>query len=258
MNEKIYPSNKIIIKKPEEILSYDYVAPGAQQIFNFIILNALNSKQNTINIKVADYFYWKKITKPQGKHYALFYKNLEKLKRSFIVAETTENKKIVKYEWPLIAETKTIKTIKNRIEKIEIKLNPYVLDYYKWQRANVPININTTKNLEVKYAYRLYEFLHFQLRKNNKNKYISINDLRRILTVPKLERNERFLLYLRNAIKNVNETTELKLLAKIKAKNKKSLASAEIKFIDLTAEKAKNQFEFLLFEREIKAQNEDT
>ena len=200
MNNKIYPANKIIIKKTEDIIRFDYVAPNTQQIFNFIILAALNQKQNTLNIKIADYFEWQNIAKPQGKHYATFYKTLEKLKHTFIMAQTIENNKIIKYEWPLIAETKTIKTLKNKTETIEIKLNPYLLEYYRWQRANVPININTTKNLDAKYAYRLYEFLIFNLRKNNKNKYIGIEDLRRILTAPKTERNERFLKYFRNAI----------------------------------------------------------
>lgn len=250
MNNQIYPANKIIIKKPEDIVTFDYVSPTAQQIFNFIILAALNQKQNNLNIKVSDYFNWKNIIKPQGKHYLIFYKNLEKLKHTFIIAQNIENNKIIKYEWPLIAETKTIKTLTNRIEKIEIKLNPYLLDYYRWQRANVPININTTKKLEAKYAYRLYEYLMYNRRKKNKNKYISIDDLRRILTAPKSERNERFLLYLRKALRNINETTDLQIQAKIKTKNKKSLASAEIKFVDLVAEKAERQFEFLLFEKE--------
>lgn len=257
MSNKIYPANKIIIKKPDDIISFDYVAPAAQQIFNFIILAALNQKQNKINIKVADYFAWKNIIKPQGKHYAIFYKNLERLKHSFIVAQTIENNKIIKYEWPLVSETKTIKTLKNRIEGIEIKLNPYLLEYYQWRRANVPININITKNLVDKYAYKLYEFLIFNMRKNNKNKYIDIDDLRRILTVPKTERNERFLRYLERAIKNINETTDLRLIAKIRTKNKRSLASTKIKFVDLISEKAEKQFEFLIFEREIKAQNGD-
>lgn len=257
MNKKIYPANKIITKKPEDILAFGYVSPNAQQIFNYVILQALNKKENTINIKVADYYAWHNIIKPQGKHYATFYKTLEKLKHTFIMAQTIKNNKIIKYDWPLIAETKTIKTLKNRTETIEIKLNPYLLNYYRWQRANVPINIDTTKKLEAKYAYRLYEFLLYQRRKNNKNKYIGIDDLRRILTAPKTERNERFLRYLEKALKNINETTDLKICAKIKTKNKKSLASAEIKFVDLTEKISEKQFEFLIFEREIKAQNED-
>lgn len=257
MSDKIYPSNKIIIKKPKDIVAFDYVSPTAQQIFNFIILAALNQKQDNLNIKVSDYFNWQNIINPQGKHYLIFYKNLEKLKHTFVIAQNIENNKIVKYEWPLIAETKTIKTLKNRIEKIEIKLNPYLLDYYRWQRANAPININVTKNLDAKYAYKLYEFLVYNHRKKNKNKYISIGDLRRILTVPKTERNERFFIYLRKAISNINKTTDLKVQVLVKTKNKKSLASAEIKFVDLLAEKAEKQFEFLIFEREIKAQNGD-
>ena len=257
MNEKIYPHNKIVVKKPEDIIAYDYVAPTAQQIFNFVILNALSKKDNTINIKVADYFTWQNIIRPQGKHYTIFHKNLESLKRTFIIAQNIEANKIIKYEWPLIAETKTIKTMKNRIETIEIKLNPYLLDYYRWQRANVPININITKKLETKYAYRLYEFLIYNRRKKNKNKYISIDDLRRILTAPKTERNERFLLYLRKALKNINETTDLNIRAKIKTKNKRSLVSAEIKFVDLGAEKAEQQYEFLIFEADFKQKNGD-
>ena len=257
MNEKIYPANKIIIKKPEDIISFGYVAPAAQQIFNYVLLHALNQKQNAINLKVADYFAWQNQIKPQGKHYTIFYKNLAKLKHTFIIAQNIENNKIIKYEWPLIAEIKTVKTLKNRIETIEIKLNPYLLDYFRWQRANVPININTTKKLEAKYAYRLYEYLMYNSRKNNKNKYINIDDLRRVLTAPKTERNERFLRYLEKALKNINKTTDLKIMAKIKTKNKKSLGSAEIKFVDLSALKAQKQYEFLIFEREIKAQNED-
>ena len=257
MSDKIYPANKIIVKKPEDIISFDYVAPHTQQIFNFIILSALNAKQNKLNIKIADYFNWQNITKPQGKNYAIFYKNLEKLKHTFILAQTIENNKIIKYEWPLIAETKTIKTLKNRIETIEIKLNPYLVDYYRWQRANVPINVNITKKLETKYAYRLYEFLVYNQRKKNKNKYIGIDDLRRILTVPKSERNERFLFYLRKAIQNINETTDIKIQTKIKTKNKKALSSAVIKFIDLTDKIVENQFEFLIFERELREKNED-
>ncbi len=257
MNNQIYPANKIIIKKPEDIVTFDYVSPTAQQIFNFIILAALNQKQNNLNIKVSDYFNWKNIIKPQGKHYLIFYKNLEKLKHTFIIAQNIENNKIVKYEWPLITETKTIKSLKNRIETIEIKLNPYLLNYYRWQRANVPINVNTTKKLEAKYAYRLYEYLMYNRRKKNKNKYISIDDLRRILTAPKSERNERFLLYLRKAVKNISETTDLQIRAKIKTKNKKSLSSAEIKFVNLSDKIAENQYDFLIFERDFKQKNEE-
>ena len=254
MNEKIFPANKIIIKKPEDIIRFDYVAPNSQQIFNYVILQALNKKENTINIKVADYYAWQNIIKPQGKHYATFYKTLEKLKHTFVVAQTIENNKIIKYDWPLIAETKTIKTLKNRIETIEIKLNPYLLNFFRWQRANVPINVNITKNLDVKYAYRLYEYLLYQQRKN---KYINIDDLRRVLTAPKTERNERFLRYLEKALKNINETTDLKICAKIKTKNKKSLASAEIKFINLTEKISEKQFEFLIFERTLREKNGD-
>ena len=56
MNEKIYPHNKIIVKKPEDIIAYDYVPPAAQQLFNFIVALAINSKQNIIKLKIADYF----------------------------------------------------------------------------------------------------------------------------------------------------------------------------------------------------------
>lgn len=257
MNEKIYPHNKIITKKPDDIIAFDYVSPAAQQIFNFVISRALNQKQNSINIKVADYFCWQSIIKPQGKHYMIFRKNLESLKQTFVIAQNIENNKIIKYEWPLIAETKTIKTLTNRIEKIEIKLNPYLLDYYRWHRANVPININTTKKLEAKYAYRLYEFLMYNRRKKNKNKYINIDDLRRILTAPKSERNQRFLLYLRKAVKNISETTDLQIRAKIKTKNKKSLSSAEIKFVNLSDKIAEKQYDFLIFERDFKKKNEE-
>ena len=96
---------------------------------------------------MADYFSWQSIIKPQGKHYMIFYRNLEKLKQTFVIAQRIENNKIIKYEWPLIAQTKTIKTIKNKIENIEITLNPYLLNYYRWQRANVPIDISETKKL---------------------------------------------------------------------------------------------------------------
>ena len=187
----------------------------------------------------------------------IFRKNLESLKQTFVIAQNIENNKIIKFEWPLIAETKTIKTLTNRIEKIEIKLNPYLLDYYRWHRANVPININTTKKLEAKYAYRLYEFLMYNRRKKNKNKYINIDDLRRILTAPKSERNQRFLLYLRKAVKNISETTDLQIRAKIKTKNKKSLSSAEIKFVNLSDKIAEKQYDFLIFERDFKQKNEE-
>ena len=119
------------------------------------------------------------------------------------------------------------------------------------------LNMALTKKLETKYAYRLYEFLIYNRRKKNKNKYISIDDLRRILTAPKTERNERFLLYLRKALQNINETTDLNSRAKIKTKNKRSLASAEIKFVDLGAEKAEQQYEFLIFEADFKQKNGD-
>lgn len=255
MSEKIYPNNKIITKKPDDIISFDYVSPAAQQIFNFVILSALNQKQNSINIKVADYFSWQSIIKPQGKHYMIFYRNLEKLKQTFVIAQRIENNKIIKYEWPLIAQTKTIKTIKNKIENIEITLNPYLLNYYRWQRANVPIDISETKKLNKKYAYKLFEFLRYHQRKANKNNYISVNDIRRILTVPSNEKNERFLRYLNKAIENINETTDIKVIGKIKTKNKKSLASAEIKFVNLTEKIAERQYEFLIFEREWREKN---
>ena len=174
---------------------------------------------------------------------------MELLKYSFVIANKIENDKKIKYEWPLIAETKTIRTFRNRIESIEIKLNPYLLNYYRWQRANVPIDINITKYLTAKYAYKLYEYISYQQRKNAKNNYIGIDDLRRILTVPKNEKNERFIKYLSKALQNINMTTELKIQAKIKTKNKKALMSAEIKFINLTSQIAQTQYEFLLFER---------
>ena len=185
----------------------------------------------------------------------IFYRNLEKLKQTFVIAQRIENNKIIKYEWPLIAQTKTIKTIRNKIENIEITLNPYLLNYYRWQRANVPIDISETKKLNKKYAYKLFEFLRYQQRKANKNNYISVNDIRRILTVPSNEKNERFLRYLNKAIENINETTDIKVIGKIKTKNKKSLASAEIKFVNLTEKIAEKQYEFLIFEREWREKN---
>ena len=42
---------------------------------------------------------------------------------------------------------------------------------------------------------------------------------------------------------------------KIKTKNKKSLASAEIKFVNLTEKIAEKQYEFLIFEREWREKN---
>lgn len=257
MNEKIYPHNRIIVKKPEDIIAFDYVSPAAQQIFNFIILKALNKNQNTINLKVADYFNWIQITKPQGKHYQLFYNNIDKLKHSFIITQTLNNNKKITYEWPLIAQTKTVKTIKNKIENIEITLNPYLLNYFRWQRANVPIDVAETKKLNKKYAYKLFEFLRYEQSKTNKNNYICVNDLRRILTVPTNEKNERFLRYLNEAIKNINETTNIKVIGKIKTKNKKSLASAEIKFVNIAEQIAEKQYEFLIFERDFKQKNGD-
>lgn len=257
MNEKIYPHNKIIVKKPEDIIAYDYVPPAAQQLFNFIVALAINSKQNIIKLKIADYFCWANIDRPQGKNYTIFYKNVEVLKHSFVTAQTIENNKKIKYEWPLIVQTKTIKTLKNKVENIEIILNECLVKYYKWQRANVPIDITETKKLNKKYAYKLFEFLRYQQRKISKNNYISVNDLRRILTVPSTEKNERFLRYLNKAIENINETTTIKVMGKIKTKNKKSLASAEIKFVNLTEKIAEKQYEFLIFERDFKQKNEE-
>ena len=97
--------------------------------------------------------------------------------------------------------------------------------------------------------------MRYQQRKANKNNYISVNDLRRILTVPSNEKNERFLRYLKKAIGNINETTDIKVIGKIKTKNKKSLASAEIKFVNLTEKIAEKQYEFLIFEREWREKN---
>lgn len=257
MSDKIYPANKIIVKNPEDILSFDYLSPTVQILFNYLVSVALNNKNNIIKTKVADYFNWNNTTRPQGKHYTLFYKNLEILKHSFVVCQEVANNKKIKYEWPLIAETKTIKNLKNKTESIEITFNPYLLDFYKWQRANVQIDINVTKNLNAKYAYKLYEFLCYKFRKNAKNNNINIDELRRILTTPKNERNERFLLFLAKAIKNINETTATKVQAKVKTKNKKSLASAEIKFINLTEKIAKKQYDFLVFVRDFKQKNEE-
>lgn len=257
MNEKIYPSNKIIIKKPEDIISFGYVAPAAQQIFNYVLAHAITTNCNTINIKVTDYLYWIGKSKLQGNYYKDFYRRIEDLKHTFVVFQKIENNKKIIYEWPLISEAKTTKTINDKTEKIEIKLNNLLLDYYRWHFANVAININDTIGLTSKYAYKLYELLLFIFRKKSKNKSIKMHELRRILTVPEKENNVRFLHFFAKALKNINEKTALKVQAKIKTKNKKSLGSAEIKFINLSAEKAEKQFEFLIFEREIKAQNED-
>lgn len=249
MNDKIYPTNKIIIKKPDDIIAFDYVTPAAQQIFNYIVAKAIKNNKETVIFTAKDFFFWLNKKRPQGSDYNALYRNLELLKYSFVIANKIENDKKIKYEWPLIAETKTIRTFRNRIESIEIKLNPYLLNYYRWQRANVPIDINITKYLTAKYAYKLYEYISYQQRKNAKNNYIGIDDLRRILTVPKNEKNERFIKYLSKALQNINMTTELKIQAKIKTKNKKALMSAEIKFINLTSQIAQTQYEFLLFER---------
>ena len=119
----------------------------------------------------------------------------------------------------------------------------------------MPIDITETKKFNKKYAYKLFEFLRYQQRKISKNNYISLNDLRRILTVPSSEKNERFLRYLNKAIENINETTTIKVMGKIKTKNKKSLASAEIKFVNLTEKIAEKQYEFLIFERDFKQKN---
>lgn len=257
MNDKIYPANKIIIKKPEDIISFGYVAPAAQQIFNFVIAQALKTNANTITIKVTDYLYWQKKSKLQGNYYKDFYRRVEDLKHTFIVLQKFENNKKIIYEWPLIAEAKTTKTLDNKTEKIEIKLNNLLLDYYRWHYANVAININDTVGLTAKYSYKLYEFLLYVFRKNSKTKSIKMDELRRVLTVPERENNVRFLHFLGKAIKNINETTALKVQAKIKTKNKKSLGTAEIKFINFADKIAENQFEILLFERDIKAQNGD-
>ena len=257
MSDKIFPSNKIIVKKTEDIISFGYVAPASQQIFNYVIAQALKTNANTITIKVTDYLYWQGKTKLQGKYYMDFYRRVEDLKHTFIVLQKIENNKKIIYEWPLIAEAKTTKTLDNKTEKIEIKLNNLLLDYYRWHYANVAININDTVGLTAKYSYKLYEFLLYVFRKNSKTKSIKMDELRRVLTVPERENNVRFLHYLGKAIKNINETTALKVQAKIKTKNKKSLGTAEIKFINFADKIAENQFEILLFERDIKAQNGD-
>lgn len=257
MKEKIYPNNKIIMKKPEDIITFDYISPTAQLIFNFIVWQALKQKNNVIALSAIDYFYWQKKERPQGDDYKYLYKNIETLKKSWVVMHKIENNKKIIYEWPLIAQSRTIKTIKNKTEKIEITLNPYLLHFYKWQRANVPIDIDTTQNLSEKYAYKLYEFLKYHFRKNAKNNYIDINDLRRILTAPKSESNSRFLRYFACALRNINATTDIKVSAKIRVKNKKALASAEIKFAYLNEKIAKNQYDFLMFERDFKQKNEE-
>ncbi len=257
MSDKIFPSNKIIIKKPEDIISFGYVAPAAQQIFNYVIAQALKTNATTITIKVTDYLYWQKKSKLQGNYYKDFYRRVEDLKHTFIVLQKFENNRKIIYEWPLISEAKTTKTIDDKTEKIEIKLNHLLLDFYRWHFANVAININETVGLNAKYSYKLYEFLLYILRKKTKNKSIKMNELRRVLTAPERENNVRFLHFLGKAIKNINEKTALKVQAKIKTKNKKSLGSAEIKFINLSAEKALKQYEFLIFERDWREKNGD-
>lgn len=257
MSDKIYPANKIIVKKPEDIISFGYVAPAAQQIFNYVIAQAIKTNCNAISIKVTDYLYWTGKSKLQGNYYKDFYRRIEDLKHTFVVLRKIENNKKIIYEWPLIAEAITTKTLDNKTEKIEIKLNNLLLDYYRWHYANVAININDTVGLTTKYAYKLYELLLFIFGKKSKNKSIKMDELRRILTVPAKENNVRFLHFFVKALKNINEKTALKVQAKIKTKNKKSLASAEIKFVDLSALKVQEQFEFLIFERTLREKNGD-
>ncbi len=257
MSDKIYPANKIIVKKPEDIISFGYVAPAAQQIFNYVIAQAIKTNCNAISIKVTDYLYWTGKSKLQGNYYKDFYRRIEDLKHTFVVLRKIENNKKIIYEWPLIAEAITTKTLDNKTEKIEIKLNNLLLDYYRWHYANVAININDTVGLTAKYSYKLYEFLLYVFRKNSKTKSIKMDELRRVLTVPERENNVRFLRFFAKALKNINDKTALKVQAKIKTKNKKSLASAEFKFVNITEKIAAKQYEFLLFERDYKVQNRD-
>ena len=49
MSDKIYPANKIIVKNPEDILSFDYLSPTVQILFNYLVSVALNNKNNIIN-----------------------------------------------------------------------------------------------------------------------------------------------------------------------------------------------------------------
>lgn len=257
MNEKIYPANKIIVKKPEEILSFGYVAPAAQHIFNFVVAKAISTNCNTISIKVTDYLYWSGKSRLQGNYYKDFYKRIDDLKHTFVVFQKIENNKKIIYEWPLIAQAKTTKNLNNKTEKIEIELNNHLLNYYRWQYANVPININDTVGLTSKYSYKLYEYLLFIFRKKSKNNAVTMDELRRILTAPKNESNVRFLHFFGKAMKNINEKTEIKAQATLRTKNKKSLSSAKIKFVNLADKMAKKQYEFLIFESIFKEQNGD-
>lgn len=248
ITKRIYPTNKIIVKDPKEIKNYDYINPTAQQIFNFILAEMIKNQSNIIDLKISDFFCWLNKKHPQGNDYRNFKKQIEILKKSFIVVEKNENKKIKRYEWPLIAQTEVTFNSNMKTEKIEITLNPYLCKYYLWQRANVPIDINITRNLNVKYSYKLFEFLSYYFRKNSKSIYISINDLRRILTTQTTESNSRFLTYLEHAIININNNTPYKIQAKIKTKNKKALASAEIKFVNNAEKIAEIQADVLRYE----------
>lgn len=246
--KRIYPTNKIIVKDPNEIKNYDYINPSAQQIFNFILAEMIKNKSNIIELKISDFFCWLNKKHPQGNEYRNFKKQIEILKKSFIIVEKNENQKIKRYEWPLIAQTETTFNSYLKTEKIEIALNPYLCKYYLWQRANVPIDINITRNLNVKYAYKLFEFLSYYFRKNSKPNYVSINELRRILTAPSAESNSRFLSYVERAIININDNTPYKIQAKVKTKNQKALASSEIKFINNAEKIAEIQAEVLRYE----------
>ena len=255
--EKIYPSNKIILKKETEIISHDYVDAAAQLLFNFVLAMCIKNNSNDILMKPSDYFEWRGIVRPQGKEYIKFYKDLETLKKTRITALELSDGKKIKYEWPLVAQTQTFYTSKNKTDKIKVSINPYLMKYYIWHRANIVVDINETKKLSVKYSYRLYEFLSLIKQSKNKNKIISIVDLRRILTAPSAETHSRFLKYLKAALKNLKETTNLKFMAQINVKNKKALHSAMIKFVNLDFEKSDKIFEFLQYVDEFKKQNED-
>ena len=257
MKEKIYPSNKIILKKETEIMVHDYVPTAAQQILNYLLAMCIKNNCNDIVMKPSEYFAWRGVARPQGNDYNKFYADLETLKKTQIIANELNNGKKIKYEWPLVAQTQTFYTDKNKTDKIIVTINPLLLKFYIWNRANIVIDINETKNLNVKYAYRLYEFLNLIKKSKNKNKIISINDLRRILTVPSTERNARFLSYLKVALQNINETTSLTFKALINVKNKKSLNTAMIKFVNLDYEKSNKIFELLHYVEAFKNEKQD-
>jgi len=185
-----------------------------QKLLDFLLWCSLKYQSNIISFSPNEYFVFHGFYNPSGKQYIKFYEMLRVLFKTCLFWDLDNYGGVSHILDDLIFNIDECERKRNTL--IQVELHQSLLQVLTWQRSNVILNLNMTKDLKCEYSYHFFVFLLVDYIGDGAEHIYKKVQLRNYLNVAEEQSDVTFKALLRRAIKEISKKTFLNLSFRIR------------------------------------------